>query len=206
MRQFYLVSKAGSLRNLSFRESEIPTLQKGKVLIKVKSVGLNYADIFAIMGLYSATPQGAFIPGLEFCGEVVESDAAAFATGDRVIGVTRFGGYDSHIVADADYLFPLPQGWSFEQGAAFPVQTLTAYYALRTLGDLKEGQTVLIHSAAGGVGLQANRIAKKYNAYTVGVVGSEAKLELLRREGFDKPLCVAANSAKNCVRRLMAGR
>ena len=188
MRQFYLVNKAGSLRNLKLQQSGIPPLQPGKVLVKVKSVGLNYADIFAIMGLYSATPQGAFIPGLEFCGEVLASDAQHIKQGQRVIGVTRFGGYDSHIIADPDYLFPLPDEWSFEEGAAYPVQTLTAYYALRALGNLKTGQTVLIHSAAGGVGLQANRIAKKYQAYTIGVVGSEAKLDLVNREGFGKTI------------------
>jgi alcohol dehydrogenase len=188
MREFYVIRKTGSLRNLKLERSEIPALEKGKVLIGVKSVGLNYADIFAIMGLYSATPEGPFIPGLEFSGDVLASDSDNFLPGQKVMGVTRFGGYDSHIVADPDYLFPLPEEWSYEEGAAFPVQTFTAYYALRTLGDLKMGQTVLIHSAAGGVGLQANRIAKKYNAYTIGVVGSEAKVDLLRREGFNKAI------------------
>lgn len=186
MRQFYLVRKPGSLHNLKLHQSEFPSLTKGKVLVAVKSIGLNYADIFAIMGLYSATPKEPFIPGLEFSGEVIASESDKFVTGQKVIGVTRFGGYDSHVVADPDYLFPLPAGWSFEEGAAFPVQTLTAYYALKTLGDLKNNQTVLIHSAAGGVGLQANRIAKKFNAYTIGVVGNENKLEMLKREGFDE--------------------
>jgi NADPH:quinone reductase-like Zn-dependent oxidoreductase len=188
MREFYLVEKTGSLRNLKPHRSEIPSLEKGKVLVGVRCVGLNYADIFAIMGLYSATPKGAFIPGLEFSGEVLASDSDKIKVGEKVMGVTRFGGYDSHIVADPQYLFPLPEGWSYEEGAAFPVQTFTAYYALRTLGDLKRGQTVLIHSAAGGVGIQAQRIAKKYDAYTIGVVGAESKVGLLKREGFDKTI------------------
>jgi NADPH:quinone reductase-like Zn-dependent oxidoreductase len=205
MREFYLVKRTGSLRNLKFDRSEIPTLQKGKVLVGVKSVGLNYADIFAIMGLYSATPKGPFIPGLEFCGEVLASDSKDFVQGQKVIGVTRFGGYDSHIVADPDYLFPLPAGWSYEEGAAFPVQTFTAFYALRTLGDLKPGQTVLIPSAGGGVGLQANRIAKKYNAYTIGVVGSDAKVDLLRHEGFDKAIIRGKHFADD-LRQALEGR
>lgn len=205
MRKFYLVQKAGSLHNLRLQQSEIPSLQKGKVLVGVKSVGLNYADIFAIMGLYSATPKGPFTPGLEFSGAVLASDSPAFQPGQNVMGVTRFGGYDSHIIADPEYLFPLPQGWSHEEGAAFPVQTFTAYYALRTLGDLRSGQTVLIHSAAGGVGLQANRIAKKYNAYTIGVVGNETKLELLSREGFDKGI-VRGNNFQHDLRNALGGR
>jgi len=193
MREFYLVKKTGSLHNLKLNRSEVPALESGKVLVGVKSIGLNYADIFAIMGLYSATPKVPFIPGLEFCGDVLASDSNDFLPGQKVIGVTRFGGYNSHIVADPDYLFPLPERWSYEEGAAFPVQTFTAYYALHTLGDLKFGQTVLIHSAAGGVGLQANRIAKKCNAFTIGVVGSETKVELLKQEGFDKAIVRGKN-------------
>lgn len=205
MREFYLVEKAGSLHNLKLNRSEVPALEKGKVLVGAKSVGLNYADIFAIMGLYSATPKGPFIPGLEFSGDVIASDSSDFLPGQKVIGVTRFGGYDSHIVADPDYLFPLPESWSYEEGAAFPVQTFTAYYALHTLGALKYNQTVLIHSAAGGVGLQAHRIAKKYNAFTIGVVGSEAKVELLRQEGFDKAIVRGENFSQN-LRDALGGR
>lgn len=185
IRQFYQVSRAGSLRRLMRVQGPVPPLKEGKVLVNVRSIGLNYADIFAIMGLYSATPKGAFVPGLEFAGVVSESASPLFTEGQRVMGVTRFGGYDSHILADPDYLMPLPEDWSFPEGAAFPVQTLTAYYALKTLGDIQRGMTVLIHSAAGGVGLQANRIAKKFSAYTIGVVGNSEKLDLLKREGFD---------------------
>ncbi|MBT1705812.1 alcohol dehydrogenase catalytic domain-containing protein, partial [Chryseosolibacter indicus] len=86
MRKFYLVQKTGSLRNLKYIQSEIPVLEKGKVLVAVKSVGLNYADIFAIMGLYSATPKGPFIPGLEFSGEVLAADSAEFIPGQKVMG------------------------------------------------------------------------------------------------------------------------
>jgi NADPH:quinone reductase-like Zn-dependent oxidoreductase len=205
MRQFYLVSKPGSLKNLKRHTSTIPELPAGKVLVHVKSAGLNYADIFAIMGLYSATPKGSFTPGLEFSGEVLKSDSNDFKPGDKVIGVTRFGGYDSHIVADPSYLMPLPSGWTFQEGAAFPVQTLTAYYALHTLGALQPNQTVLIHSAAGGVGLQANRIAKKSGAFTVGVVGSDAKVGLLEKEGFDKAI-VRDNNFKENLRNALQGR
>jgi NADPH:quinone reductase-like Zn-dependent oxidoreductase len=188
MRTYYEVEKTGSLKNLKLKSSAIPATPQGRVLVEVKSVGLNYADIFAILGLYSATPKGAFTPGLEFSGDVLESKHPGFKIGQRVIGVTRFGGYDSHIVADPDYLMTLPSGWTYEEGAAFSVQTLTAFYALKTLGDLQAGQTVLIHSAAGGVGLQANRIAKRFDAYTIGVVGHKEKVRLLESEGFDKAI------------------
>ena len=199
MRQFYEVEKPGSLRNLVLKQSTVPSVEDGRVLVTVRSIGLNYADIFATMGLYSATPKGPFIPGLEFSGEVLASSSKQFAPGQRVMGVTRFGGYDSHIVADPDYLFSLPDSWSFDEGAAFPVQTFTAYYALRTLGDLQPEQTVLIHSAAGGVGLQANRIAKKYNAFTIGVVGNTEKAPLLAQEGYDKTIVRTKNFKKDLI-------
>ena len=184
----FVVSKKGSLSNLHYRESAVPPLADKKVLVEVRSIGLNYADLFAIMGLYSATPKGEFIPGLEYSGVVSESDDPRFSASDKVIGVTRFGGYTSHLNADPNYLLPLPSGWTFQQGAAFPVQTLTAFYALVSLADVQSDYTVLIHSAAGGVGLQANRIAKKLGAYTIGVVGHANKLAVLKEEGFDRAI------------------
>lgn len=188
MRQFYLVDKPGSLRALKWKTSDVPTIGNGQVLVEVKALGLNYADLFAIMGLYSATPKEPFIPGLEFCGVVADSNSTRFSVGERVMGITKFGGYDSHIVGDSDYLIPLASSWTFEQGAAFLVQTLTAYYALVSLGNLQHGQTVLIHSAAGGVGIQAHRIAKKFDAFTIGVVGDQSKISILEQEGYDRTL------------------
>lgn len=205
MRRFYQVSKAGSLKNIILLQSQIPIIKQGQVLVEVKSIGLNYADLFAIMGLYSATPKGPFIPGLEFSGVVVHSEDPRWPRGSRVIGVTRFGGYDTHIVADPQYLIALPEAWSFDEGAAFPVQTLTAYYALVPLGNIKHAQTVLIHSAAGGVGLQAHRIAKKYNAFTIGVVGHQQKFELLKKEGFDGMLTRSGNFREE-LQQILAGR
>jgi NADPH:quinone reductase-like Zn-dependent oxidoreductase len=205
MRKYHEVEKTGSLKNLKLKSGAIPHTPEGRVLVEVKSVGLNYADIFAILGLYSATPKGAFIPGLEFSGDVLESKHPEFKKGQKVMGVTRFGGYDSHIVADPFYLIPLPSAWTYEEGAAFPVQTLTAYYALKTLGDLQPNQTVLIHSAAGGVGLQANRIAKRFNAYTIGVVGRKEKSSVLESEGFDKAI-VRGETFQHELRDALAGR
>jgi alcohol dehydrogenase len=106
--------------------------------------------------------------------------------GDKVMGATKFGGYVSHINIHHRYVIPLPDGWSFAEGAGFLVQGLTAYYALTELGNLQPGLTVLIHSAAGGVGILANRICKKYGAYTIGTVGQATKINFLReQEAYD---------------------
>ena len=80
---------------------------------------------------------------------------------------------------------PIPGDWSFIEGAAFLVQALTAYYGMVDLGRLQRGETVLIHSAAGGVGIQANRIAKKFDAYTIGSIGSPHKIDVLKQEDYD---------------------
>jgi len=182
--------KAGNINNLRMVSEELPALQPNEVTVEVKAIGLNFADVSVIMGLYSATPKGEFTPGLEIAGVVVQvgSDVKNVKKGDRVFAVTRFGGYTTHINLGAKYAVPLPDDWSFEEGCAYPVQVLTAYYALRPLGDLQAGQTVLIHSAAGGVGILANRLAKKMGATTIGTVGSTAKLDLLRQEGVDFPI------------------
>ncbi|MGF1637332.1 MAG: zinc-binding dehydrogenase [Cyclobacteriaceae bacterium] len=182
-----MIPGSGSIKNLTFSEGEIDPPKENELQIEVKAVGLNFADIFAIQGLYSATPRGSFIPGLEYAGIVTFAgkNVELFQPGDRVMGVTKFGAYTTHLNIEERYLTHLPNDWSFEEGAAYPVQALTAYYSLVELGALKEGQTVLIHSAAGGVGLLANRIAKKMGAYTIGVVGSSSKLGMLKKEGYD---------------------
>ncbi|QMU27533.1 alcohol dehydrogenase catalytic domain-containing protein [Adhaeribacter radiodurans] len=187
-RQVYRMPKAGSIKNLKLQTEEIAPPQPDEVCVQVKAIGLNFADIFAMQGLYSATPKGSFIPGLEFSGEIIAVGSAVkeWQVGDKVMGVTKFGGYASHINSHYRYVIPLPEAWNYEEGAGFLVQGLTAYYALLELGNLQPGMTVLIHSAAGGVGILANRICKKYEAYTIGTVGQANKITFLQeQEAYD---------------------
>ena len=187
-RQVYRMPKAGSIKDLTLKTENLPAPEAGEVTVQVRAIGLNFADIFAMQGLYKATPAGSFIPGLEFSGEImaVGAEVTGWKVGDKVMSATKFGGYASHINIDHRYVIPLPAGWSPEEGAGFIVQGLTAYYALTALGNLQKGMTVLIHSAAGGVGIMANRICKKYGAYTIGTVGSDKKVSfLLQEEGYD---------------------
>ena len=183
-RQVYRMPKAGSIKNLKLQNEVLGKPKADEVSVEVKAVGLNFADIFAMQGLYSATPKGSFIPGLEFSGEIIAvgDEVEEWKVGDKVMGATKFGGYASHINIHHRYVIPLPENWSFEEGAGFLVQGLTAFYALTELGNLQEGMTVLIHSAAGGVGILANRICKKYGAYTIGTVGNAKKVDFLRQE------------------------
>ena len=110
------------------------------------------------------------------------------------MGATKFGGYVSHLNIHHRYVIPLPADWSFEEGAGFLIQGLTAYYALTQLGKLQKGMTVLIHSAAGGVGILANRICKKYDAYTIGSVGQANKVNFLLQEEAYNAVIVRDNN------------
>jgi NADPH:quinone reductase-like Zn-dependent oxidoreductase len=203
-RKAYRISKAGNIKRLKLVEETIESPLPDQVRIKVKAIGLNFADIFAILGLYSATPKGSFIPGLEFSGivESIGSNVATSKVGDQVMGVTRFGGYTTHLNIEADYISPLPDNWTFEEGASYLVQGLTAYYGLFNLGNLKTGKTVLIHSAAGGVGIQANRMAQKIGAYTIGTVGSKSKVKVLESEGYNDSIVRDKNFKRNLQKAL----
>lgn len=179
--------RAGSLANMHLESATLPPPAPGQVSVSVAAIGLNFADVFAIWGLYSATPKGDFTPGLEFAGRVVAVGAGVTTVkeGDAIMGVTRFGGYATALNIDERYVLPLPPGWDMAEGASYLVQALTAYYGLLRLGDLRPGQTVLIHSAAGGVGTYAGRIARQLGAYTIGTVGRADKIDHLRAEGYD---------------------
>jgi len=190
--------KAGNIKNLKIVEEQLADPAAHEVTIEVKAIGFNFADLFAIWGLYSATPEGVFTPGLEYSGIVLKagSEVHSLQVGDKVMGVTRFGAYASHLNIDQRYAIPLPKDWSFQEGAAYLVQMLTAYYGLIYLGALQKGSTVLIHSAAGGVGIWANRIAKQFSAYTIGTVGSAAKLDFLKKEGYDQGIVRGSDFAE----------
>jgi len=192
-RQVWRIDRSGSLDRLTCRTEDLPEPPPGHARIAVRAVGLNFADIFACLGLYSATPKGSFIPGLEFSGTIealgpaVRSAVAsapaatdtAFRVGDAVVGVTRFGGYVTAINADLRYLRAVRDGWTFAEAASFPVQGLTAWYGLVRLGAVAAGHVVLLQSAAGGVGLQALALLAAVGAHTVAVVGGPPKRQWL---------------------------
>jgi synaptic vesicle membrane protein VAT-1 len=191
-RDVWRMPRAGSLDRLVRQDETLPDLGPGEARVIVKAVGVNFADVFACLGLYSATPRGPFVPGLE-CAGVVEALGAAetpcsvgtppghaLRPGDRVVGLARFGAYATAVNLDARYLWPIPPEWGFAEAAALPVQALTAWYGLVELGALRRGATVLLHSAAGGVGLNALTILAAYDAYVIATVGRPAKRDFLK--------------------------
>jgi alcohol dehydrogenase len=181
-RDVWRIDRAGSLDRLTRRTEDLPDPPPGQARVAVKAIGLNFADIFACLGLYSATPRGSFIPGLEFAGTIDEiapaTDEVApapFRPGDAVFGMTRFGGYATALNAHVRYLRPIRSGWSFAEAAAYPTQGLTAWYGLVPLGALERDDAVLLQSAAGGVGLHALGILRARGAKVIATVGQDAK-------------------------------
>jgi alcohol dehydrogenase len=184
LRRVWRTSGAGSLDRLKLQEEPLLPPGPGEARIRVDAIGLNFADIFACQGLYSATPAGSFIPGLE-CAGVIESigDGAQglsdLRPGDRVIALTRFGAYASALNVGIQYLHRVPQGWTMEQAAAWAVQGLTAWHGLVALGAFERDDVVLVQSAAGGVGLLALDIVVALGARPIAVVGQEEKRDFL---------------------------
>jgi len=193
-RRVWGLSSPGSLERLAQVTEDLPPPGQDEARVRVQAIGLNFADVFACLGLYAAAPRGAFVPGLE-CAGVVErlgrpragdeaAGTTAFAPGDRVMVLTRFGGYATALNADTRYLVPIPEHWTMAEGAAYLVQALTAWYGLVHLGALAPGQVALVHSAAGGVGLQAVAMAQASRARVIGTVGHRDKVSLLGTRGL----------------------
>ncbi|MCO7226800.1 medium chain dehydrogenase/reductase family protein [Pleionea sp. CnH1-48] len=205
----WTLPKAGSFQKLTLTTRSIPSsLEPTQVRIRVKAIGLNFADVFAITGLYSATPSGAFTPGLEFAGEVIEcgAEVSHLKPGDRVMGLTRFGAFSELVDVAENQCSLLPEGWSWSQGAAFLVQALTAWYALYELGNLKPGQQVLVHSAAGGVGLQALNMISRAKANPIVCVGNQQKLDWLKEQGYSDGLLRDQQHFRRELDRVLDGR
>lgn len=179
-----VITKHGDPSVLQVRERPDPPLQPGCVRIEVAAAGVNFADTMARTGLYPDAPKPPMVVGYEVAGTVAEvaPDVGGVAQGARVMAGTRFGGYASQVVVPAAAVVSLPDHLSFEQGAAIPVNYATAWAALLGYGSLRAGETVLIHAAAGGVGIAATQIARRYDAEVHGTA-SPAKHDAIRANG-----------------------
>src|SRR4051794_28888644 len=174
---------------LRVEERPDPPVGQGEVRIAVKSAGINFADTMARVGLYPDAPKPPCVLGYEVAGEIesVGEGITSFNTGDRVMAGTRFNGQAELVTVAEDQVLALPEALSFEEGAAFPVNYGTAYAALVLMGGLKEGERVLIHAAAGGVGISATQIARNLGAEIFGTA-SPSKHDAIRDQGVDHPI------------------
>src|SRR5690349_7352890 len=184
-----VITQHGDPSVLQVQERPDPQPGAGQVRIDVKASGINFADVMARQGLYEDAPDTPCVVGYEVAGviDAVGEGVEAPAVGDRVFAPIQFGGYASSVVVPATDAVPLPESLSFAQGAAIPVNYATAWAGLVQYGGLEAGQRVLIHAAAGGVGIAATQIAKRRGAYILGTA-SPRKHEAIRGFGVDEAI------------------
>ena len=176
-----------------------------QVLLDVHSVGISFPDLLLSKGEYQLKPELPFTLGVDFAGVVRSApEGSGLSEGDRVAAVLGQGGASDVVGLGADSVFPLPDSLTFEQGAALPMNYLTAHFALAERGDIQAGETVLIHGAAGGVGTATIQVAKGYGARTIAVVSTEEKGEMARRAGADEVVLV--DGFRDAVKELTDGQ
>jgi NADPH:quinone reductase-like Zn-dependent oxidoreductase len=193
-----------------FRAETAPLapLAAGGIRIRVAAAGVNFADVFARMGLYDAAPPPPFVPGFEAAGVVtsVGASVTGFRPGDRVVGIRRFGAYATIVDCAAHLAIRIPDGVTDEEAAGFPCVFATAYHALFRLGHLEEGQSVLIHAAAGGVGMAAIQLARSRGARILATCGGDRKVDLVRSWGVEEVLDYTRHDFEPWVRDRTEGR
>jgi NADPH2:quinone reductase len=171
------------------RVSEIsePEVRPGCLVLEVRAAGCNFFDILMVKGQYQVKPAFPFVPGAEVAGVVtaVGEGADGFALGDRVLATAGLGGFAERAVVPAVASYPLPDGMSFEEGAALPIIYPTSYAGLVFRADLRPGEDLLVHAAAGGVGIAAVQIGKALGARVIATAGGAEKLEIARQNGAD---------------------
>jgi NADPH:quinone reductase-like Zn-dependent oxidoreductase len=175
--------------------------------VRVQAAGVNFADLVGRVGLYPEAPKPPCVLGIEIAGDVdaVGTGVEGLPVGTRVMGCCRFGGYAQLALAPAGALLPMPDGWSYSEGAALPVAYWTACAALLRFGSLRAGERALIQSAGGGVGIAATHVAKLVGAEVYGTA-SPQKHEAIRGFGVDHPIDYRTHDVVDEVRRVSGER
>ena len=179
------VTRYGGPEVLEIRHAPLPHPQARQILVRVRAIGLNFADVFGRLGVYPGIPQTPFIPGLEFSGDVVAvgSDVKGFKGRERVMGYSRLGSHAEYVALNEDLATRIPAAMSYEEGASFLVTYLSAYHGLVKLANTQPGEKVLIHAAAGGVGLAAVQLSAQLGAEIFATAGSDEKVALVEKQG-----------------------
>ncbi|KAJ2871951.1 hypothetical protein FB639_004408 [Coemansia asiatica] len=175
--------------DMEVKDIPIPEPKSPEVLVKVDSVGANFFDILLVQGKYQIKPPFPFTPGAEFSGTIVRvppSENSRFKVGDRVFGSNPTGAYAEFIAVPQTQCFHVPGTLSFEQAAGLYITYPTSYAALVLRAKVQAGEWVLVHAAAGGVGIAAVQIAKSLGARVIAAVGSEGKFDIIQAQGVDQ--------------------
>jgi NADPH:quinone reductase-like Zn-dependent oxidoreductase len=180
-----VVTRFGPPEVLQIQERQTPVPREDEVLVKVKAIGLNFADVMSRIGVYPAVPEPPFVPGIEFSGVVTGVGKAVHNVkkGERVWGFSKQGAYAEFVCVPSTMVQSLPKTLDFQHAVAIGVTYLTAYHALVTLANVQRKERVLIHAAAGGVGIAATQIAKYLGGEIFATVGSPEKMTVAREQG-----------------------
>ena len=202
------ITRHGPPEVLAVREGPDPVAGPGQVCIRVARAGLNFADVSARVGLYPDAPKPPMVMGYEVSGTVAAlgEGVSGPPVGTRVMAMTHFGGQATHAVADARYVVPLPDAMDLDQAAALPVNWLTAHHMLHRVGHLRPGMTLLVHMAAGGVGLAAIALARAVGGVEIFGTASASKHAVLREAGVAHPIDYRSQDYVAEVKRLTGGR
>ncbi len=185
MRAAQVISLTGPA-DIEVREVPEPVPGPDDVLIEVHSAGVSFPDLLLSRGEYQFKPEPPFTLGVDFAGVVLDPGSASdLRVGQRVAGVNLHGGAAEQIANPASFTFALPDAMSYDEGAALPMNYLTAHFALDERGDIRPGETVLVHGAAGGVGTATIQVAKGFGARTIALVSTEEKADFARAAGAD---------------------
>lgn len=193
---------------LIFAEIPEPEPGPGEIRVRNHAAALNFFDILQIQGKYQVKPPFPFTPGAEIAGVVdaVGAGVTAWKTGDRVLGIPEGNGFAEQTLLSAAKVFPVPEGMSFAQAAAFPIVYHTSFFALRDRAQLKEGEWLLVHAGASGVGMSAIQLGMAFGARVIATAGSQEKLEFARRMGAEFVLDYNSDNWVEQVKSLTGGR
>jgi len=198
----------GPPESLVLEEGEPPPLYPGGVRIAVKAAGVNFPDVLMIKGEYQFKPPFPFSPGAEVAGVVSEvgADVRGVSVGDNVIAMTGAGAFAEEVVVPATSTVPLPEGMEFATGAALMLTYGTSAFALIQRAQLQPGETLLVHGAAGGVGLSAVEIGRAMGAHVIGTGGDDEKLKVVLDRGADHVINYRNGPFKDEVKELTGGK
>jgi NADPH2:quinone reductase len=194
------------LSTLKMEERDLAPPGKGEVKVRLRAASVNFPDILVVQGKYQLKPELPFSPGMEGAGDVIAlgEGVARVKVGDKVVFGSRLGCYAEEIVVPEGAVRALPRGFDYAKGAAYPAAYLTAYVGLVRRGVLEAGQTLLVHGAAGGVGLAAVDLGKLLGTTVIATASSDEKRAFLKSYGADHVL--PSSGFREAVKDLTQGR
>jgi len=204
-----IVCKEFGLPNtLLLEDTESPRPKEKEVLVSVKACGVNFPDTLIIQGLYQFKPELPFTPGSDIAGVVKEVGAGVthVKPGDEVFGFVMHGGYAEEVIVTSNACFPKPPNMKFPIAASFMMAYGTSYHALKDRGRIKEGETLLVLGASGGVGLAAVELGKLMGAKVIAAASSDDKLQLCKTYGADHVINYSKEDIKSKIKELTNGK